>query len=87
DTSYIPPESINRLEGLSVLFLDCLKIEKHGTHLNLDQALEVIARLRPKKTYLTHLGHDFDYAKWSRKLPKGVALSYDGLVITTGERT
>lgn len=89
DCSYIPAQTLDRLTGLSVLVLDCLRIDPHRTHFNLDQALETVARLKPKKTFLTHLGHDFDYTKWnaakaakgSKKLPKGVALAYDGLTI------
>lgn len=86
DCSYIPPTSLERMKELSVLVLDCLRIIPHRTHLNLDQALEVIRQVRPKKTYLTHLGHEFDYAEWAKKLPKGVALAYDGLKIR-GETT
>jgi phosphoribosyl 1,2-cyclic phosphate phosphodiesterase len=86
DCSYIEPQSLDRLTGLSVLVLDCLRLQPHGTHFNLDQALETVARLKPKKTFLTHLGHDFDYTKWTgrkntKKLPKGVSLAYDGLII------
>jgi phosphoribosyl 1,2-cyclic phosphate phosphodiesterase len=81
DCSYIPPHSLERLKGLSVLVLDCLRLEPHGTHFNLDQALAVIEQVRPKKTFLTHLGHDFDYKTWSKRLPKTVSLAYDGLKI------
>ena len=81
DCSYIDPQSLDRLVGLSVLVLDCLRIQPHGTHFNLDQALETVARLKPKKTFLTHLSHDFDYLKWNTKLPKGVSLAYDGLIV------
>ena len=81
DCSYIPPTSLDRLEGLSVLVLDCLRLAPHNTHFNLDQALEIISKVRPKQTYLTHLGHDFDYEEWTRKLPEGVSLAYDGLKI------
>lgn len=81
DCSYIPPLSLDRLKGLSVLVLDCLRLHPHGTHFHLDQALEVVSHLRPEKTYLTHLGHDFDYTKWVKKLPKGVTLAYDGLKV------
>lgn len=81
DCSYIPPKSLDRLQGLSVLVLDCLRLQQHGTHLNLDQALEIAERVRARKTYLTHLGHDFDYATWVKRLPKGVSLAYDGLRI------
>lgn len=84
DCSYIPAESLDRMKGLSVLVLDCLRLQKHGTHFNLDQALETVAQLKPhglKRTYLTHLGHDFDYETWAKKLPKGIRLAYDGLKI------
>lgn len=81
DCSYIPSLSLERLKGLAVLILDCVRIKPHRTHFHLDQALETAARISPKKTYLTHLGHDFDYAKVSKKLPKGVALAYDDLTI------
>ena len=79
DCNSIPPSSFARLRQLDTLVLDCLRIAPHGTHLNLEQALEVVRELEPKQTFLTHLGHDFDYVKWKKKLPKGVGLAYDGL--------
>jgi phosphoribosyl 1,2-cyclic phosphate phosphodiesterase len=79
DCNAIPKASLERLLGLNTLVLDCLRIAPHGTHLNLERALQVIEDLRPKRTVLTHLGHDFDYREWSKKLPKGVELAYDGL--------
>jgi phosphoribosyl 1,2-cyclic phosphate phosphodiesterase len=84
DTSYIQPASLARLEGLSVLVLDCVRIEPHRTHLNLEGALEVVEKVRPQKTYLTHLGHEFDSteaAMKKMKLPHGVSFAYDGLKI------
>jgi phosphoribosyl 1,2-cyclic phosphate phosphodiesterase len=83
DTSYIPASTLDRMQGLSVLILDCVRIEPHRTHLNIDRALEVVAQLKARKTFLTHLGHDFDYNQWNRKLPKGVQLAYDGLKLKT----
>ena len=85
DCNYIPPSSLDRLRGLDVLVLDCLRLRPHGTHFNLDLALETVSQLRPKKTFLTHMGHDFEYTKWNKKLPKGVALAYDGLKIRKGD--
>jgi phosphoribosyl 1,2-cyclic phosphate phosphodiesterase len=81
DTSYIPPQSLERIRGLSVLVLDCLQIEPHRTHLNLKQALEVIDEVRPARTVLTHLGHDFDFREGAKLLPRGVSFAYDGLKI------
>ena len=81
DCSYIPASSLDRMKELSVLVLDCLRLEPHGTHFNLDQALETISKVKPRKTFLTHIGHEIDYAKWRKQLPKGVFLAYDGLTI------
>jgi phosphoribosyl 1,2-cyclic phosphate phosphodiesterase len=81
DLSYIGPESLERLKGLSTLVLDCLRLEPHGTHLHLERSLEIVEQLKPKKTYLTHLGHEFDYEIWNKRLPNGVELAYDGLQI------
>lgn len=86
DCSTIPESSRERLMGLRYLVLDCVRVQKHGTHLNVADALEIAAALRPEKTFLTHLGHDFDYATWTRRgprarLPKNVTLAYDGLKI------
>ncbi len=87
DCSTIPESSLKKLENLDCLVLDCLRIAPHGTHLNLERALEIAAHLRPKKTVLTHLGHDFEYKKWSKKLPKGVVLGFDGLTLRGEKRT
>lgn len=85
DCSSIPEPSLKRLEGLDTLVLDCLRIAPHGTHFNLEQSLSIIERLKPRRTVLTHLGHDFDYSTWvgkkgkRGKLPARVTLAYDGL--------
>jgi phosphoribosyl 1,2-cyclic phosphate phosphodiesterase len=81
DVSAVPDESWEHLEGLDVLILDALRYEPHPTHLSLDQALAIIDRLKPRRTFLTHLSHTFDHAPTESTLPEGVALAYDGLAI------
>jgi phosphoribosyl 1,2-cyclic phosphate phosphodiesterase len=81
DCSYIPSSSLERLKDLDVLILDCARLAPHNTHLHLDKSLEIASELRPKRTFLTHLGHDFDYVKSAKKLPRGVKFAYDGLKI------
>ena len=81
DCSVIPEEALSRLEGLRVLILDCVRIASHRTHLNWDAAQATITRLKPKRTVLTHMGHDFEYVKWNKKLPRGVELAYDGMTV------
>lgn len=82
DVSGIPPETLPLLDGLDVLVLDALRFRHHPTHLSIDQALEWVRQIRPKQAYFTHLAHDIDHATLSADLPPGVALAYDGLVVT-----
>jgi phosphoribosyl 1,2-cyclic phosphate phosphodiesterase len=70
---------MQRLEGLDVLILDCLRREPHATHFSLDETLAVWRELRPKRMLLTHLSHHFDHDATSAALPPGVELAYDGL--------
>jgi len=80
DVSSIPPETWPHLENLDLLMLDAVRREPHDTHFHLDAALETIALLQPKRTLLTHLSHDYDYAVTNAELPPGVELAYDGQV-------
>ena len=81
DTNAIPPESMEKLRGLDVLVLDCLRRQQHATHFGLPEALAVAKELAAKQTYLTHIGHDLDHEIVSAELPPGVELAYDGLSI------
>ncbi len=79
DVNKIPQGSWARLEGLRVLVLDALRPAPHPAHFGLDEALDVISKLRPERAYLTHMSHDFDHETLSRQLPPGVQPAYDGL--------
>jgi phosphoribosyl 1,2-cyclic phosphate phosphodiesterase len=81
DVSQIPDESWPALEGLDTLILDALRPEPHPTHFSLDEALAVVDRLKPRRTFLTHLSHSYDHGPAEDRLPPGVALAYDGLAI------
>lgn len=81
DVSAIPPETWPHLENLDLLMLDAVRRAPHDTHFHLDAALETIALLQPKRTLLTHLSHDYDYAATNAELPPGVELAFDGQTI------
>jgi phosphoribosyl 1,2-cyclic phosphate phosphodiesterase len=79
DCNAIPEESWPLLADLDVLVLDALWYEPHPTHFNVPQALEVIARAKPRRAFLTHVSHRLDYAATNARLPANVQLAYDGL--------
>lgn len=81
DCSHIPDSSTELLQDLDLLVLGVLRYRPHPTHLNLEQGLELIGRLRPKRTIFTHIAHDFRHRDLSRSLPAGVEPGYDGMRI------
>ena len=58
DLNFISDETIELMQGLDVLVLDCVRIRPHPTHLGLNEALAYIERIKPRRAYLTHLNHD-----------------------------
>jgi phosphoribosyl 1,2-cyclic phosphate phosphodiesterase len=81
DTNGIPEPTLERLENLEVLILDCLRPARHPTHFSLEEALAMAARVAARRTILVHLSHELPHAATSRSLPAGVELAYDGLVV------
>jgi phosphoribosyl 1,2-cyclic phosphate phosphodiesterase len=79
DVSHIPDESWPKLEGLDVLVLDALRYKPHPSHFSINEALEVVARVKPRRAYFTHITHDLDHDTVNSQLPPGVELAYDGL--------
>jgi len=79
DVNRIPEGSLPLLQGLKVLVLDALRHRPHPAHFGVQEALDVIAQLKPERAYLTHLSHDLDYETVNRELPPHVRLAYDGL--------
>ncbi len=70
-----------KLMNLDVLVLSALRHQKSDVHFNIKEAIEFIKIVKPKKAYLTHLGHEIEYLRDSKKLLKNVFLAYDGLEI------
>ena len=82
DCSRIPDESWPLLEGVNTLVVDALRDRPHPTHFSVKEALEVVERIAPECAYFTHICHDLPHAATCARLPRGVELAYDGLVIT-----
>jgi phosphoribosyl 1,2-cyclic phosphate phosphodiesterase len=81
DVSDLAPESVAKLQNLDVWVVDALRYSPHESHFHVKRALEWAARLRPKRTILTHMTSDLDYETLKRELPEGVEPAYDNMVI------
>lgn len=81
DCNGIPDEAAARLQDLEVLVLDSLRRRPHRSHFGLQEALLEVERLRPVKTYLTHLSHDLEHAALEEELPSHVRVAHDEMVL------
>lgn len=82
DVNKLEDHELEKLEGLDVLVLNALRKEDHISHYSLKQALAIIARLNPKKAYLTHISHQMGfYDEVQKELPENIFLAYDGLIV------
>ena len=79
DVSAVPPETWPHLAGVRTLVLDALRKRHHPTHLTIDQAVQIAARVGAEQTYFVHMGHEVVHAEVDAELPAGVNLAYDGL--------
>ncbi len=83
DIKTITKTELDKLKNLEVLVINALREKEHISHLNLEQALEIINIIKPKKAYLTHISHLLGFHdEVQQKLPKNVFLAYDQLEIT-----
>jgi phosphoribosyl 1,2-cyclic phosphate phosphodiesterase len=78
DCSEVPDKIAAEIAGVRALIIDALRHKPHPTHLSVDQALEVAGRVRPEKTYFTHICHELPQAAESQ-LPANAGIAYDGL--------
>jgi phosphoribosyl 1,2-cyclic phosphate phosphodiesterase len=84
DIKSLPAESVSAMAGLEVWIVDALRKKPHPSHFNLDEALEWIARIKPKRAILTNLHTDMDYAALRAHLPPNVEPGYDRMSFAAG---
>ena len=83
DVKTIEKEEIEKLKGIKVLVVSALRIEPHHSHFNLEEALEFIEEVQPKKAFLTHISHKLGFhEEVQQQLPNHVFVAYDNLKIT-----
>ena len=70
------------LERLDVLVLDALREKPHPTHFSLSEAVTTAARIGAARTFFTHMAHDLPHEATNARLPDGMRLAHDGLVLS-----
>ena len=82
DAKLIDEEEREKIRGSKVLVVNALRRKEHHSHMNLEQALELVEDLKPGKAYFTHISHLLgNHQVVEQELPNHVRLAYDGLII------
>ena len=86
DVSYFPPETWKKMQGCRLLVVDALRWSKtYGSHLTIEQAIEVTARLKPESALFVGISHEAEHHATNTKLRQlgregvNASLAYDGL--------
>lgn len=82
DFNQLTEEEEAKIKGTKVLIINALRKKRHVSHFNLEEALNIIARIAPERAFLTHISHQMGmYEDILSELPKNVAPAYDSLRI------
>lgn len=81
DAKFISTKTLDIIKNCNILIINSLNQDKkHDSHLTLNESLELISKINPKKTYITHISHKMGFHyNIEKKLPENVFLAYDGL--------
>jgi phosphoribosyl 1,2-cyclic phosphate phosphodiesterase len=86
DADYIPESSIEKLIGVKYLVINALRKQKHPSHFNLDEAIDQIRKISPKRAFITHISHQMGrYNDVAHELPPEVMLAFDGLTFNVDD--
>ncbi len=82
DAKTIAKEERDKIRGSKILVVNALRHEQHYSHFTVEEALELVADVKPELTYFTHMSHQFGlHAEMEEKLPSNIHVAYDGLKI------
>jgi phosphoribosyl 1,2-cyclic phosphate phosphodiesterase len=82
DANRIEAPELEKIRGSEIIVLNALRKEKHISHYNLQEAIELVQDLGIPRAFFTHISHQLGlHASVNPTLPTGIELAYDGLVL------
>lgn len=82
DANFIADEELNKMKDSNIVIINALRKEKHISHFNLNEAIDILQYLAPEKGYITHISHQMGLrSEIEKNLPENIYLAYDGLTM------
>ncbi len=81
DVKELPDKTLSLIKNKKNMIINALRYVAHSTHLNVEQSVDLIKKMKPQKAYLVHTTHDLEYNKLNEELPNNIEMAYDGLNI------
>ena len=82
DANRLEEETKEKVRGSEVIVINALRRERHISHFNLQEAVDLVRELKIPRAYFTHISHQLGlHEQINSELPEGIELAYDGLVI------
>ncbi len=83
DANRIDDKEKQKIAGSKMLVLNALRQEKHISHFNLQEAVNLANELHIPQTYFTHISHQMGlHDEINAELQQHTQLAYDGLVLS-----
>jgi Metal-dependent hydrolases of the beta-lactamase superfamily I len=82
DANHIGDDQIEKLRGIDVFVINCVRMTPHISHFSLPEAIEVARKVGAGQTFLTHLSHQLPcHEQLVKELPEGITDAYDTLKV------
>ena len=83
DANRIEETEMEKIRGSEILVLNSLRVEKHISHFNLSEAVDVVNALKIPSTFLTHISHQLGkHEEVNAQLPPHIRLAWDRMILT-----
>lgn len=82
DASEISDTEIEKIKGTKILIVNALRNSRHCSHFSLEEAIEIVNKIKPEQAYFTHMSHFIGlHESVNNKLSPNMQLAWDGLKI------
>jgi len=83
DANHIETSEKEKIKGSEIVVLNVLRKEKHISHFNLPEALDLVNELQIPKAYFTHISHQLGkHEAVNAILPENISLAFDGMQLS-----